>query len=205
MKHKAQKVKMTKNKSRGVFKCFRFHVSGFMKQGVTLIEILVVITIFSIFITSVVSLFASAMKEQRMAMDRAYLLNQGSFVAEYVARALRMAQKDVTGTCIAPGFNYQITRGGDGIKFLNYRETNNCQEFYVENKVLKVVKAGVVQGLTPSGLSVEVLQFHISGQDQDDGLQGKVTFTWEFQSAGIGPQALSLQTTVSQRELDVKY
>lgn len=174
-------------------------------KGTTLIEILVVITVLAIFLTSVVSLFASAMKEQRKGMDRAYLLSQGSFVAEYVSRALRMAQKDITGGCIPIGSNYQITRGGNGIKFLNYRTSDNCQEFYVENKVLKVVKYGIVQDLTPSGLSVEKLSFHISGQFQGDGLQPKVTFSWQLRSAGISPQDLILQTTISQRELDVTY
>ena len=175
------------------------------QQGITLIEILVVITVLAIFITAVVSLFASAMKEQRKGMDRAYLLNQGSFVAEYVSRALRMAQKDTTGGCITRGSNYEITRGGSGIKFLNYRTANNCQEFYVENKVLKVVKYGIVQDLTPSGLTVESLSFNISGQSQGDGLQPKVTFSWRLRSTGLVPQDLVLQTTISQRELDVMY
>jgi len=170
-----------------------------------LIEILVVITVLAIFITSVVSLFASAMREQRKGMDRAYLLNQGSFVEEYVSRALRMAKKDRTGGCIQVGSNYQITRGGQGIKFLNYRTADNCQEFYVENKVLKVVKYGIVHDLTPSGLSVEKFSFNISGQTQGDGLQPKVTFSWLLRSTGLVPQDLVLQTTVSQRELDVTY
>lgn len=176
-----------------------------VSRGVTLIEILVVITIFGIFITSVVSLFASAMKEQRKAMDKAYLLNQASFAAEYISRALRVAQKDISGSCITPGFNYEITRGGQGIKFLNYRTTNNCQEFYLEGGVLKVVKAGVAQDLTPSGLQVAGLMFHISGQDQDDVFQPKATFTWKFRTKTLQPQELVMQTTVSQRELDVKY
>ena len=175
------------------------------QRGVTLIEILVVITTLAIFMTAVVSLFASAMTEQRKGMDRAYLLNQGSFVAEYVSRALRMAQKDVTGGCITAGANYEITRGGNGIKFLNYRTSDNCQEFYVEDKVLKVVKYGVIQNLTPSGLSVESLIFNISGEAQNDRFQPKVTFSWRFRSTGLMPQDLILQTTISQRELDVLY
>ena len=175
------------------------------QQGITLIEVLVVIIVMAIFITSVVSLFASVVKEQRKGMDRAYLLNQGSFVAEYVSRALRMAQKDITGGCIASGSNYEITRAGQGIKFLNYKTSDNCQEFYVENKVLKVIKDGIAQDLTPSGLSVEKLSFDISGQNQGDGLQPKVTFSWKLRSTGIELQDLILQTTVSQRELDITY
>lgn len=173
-------------------------------RGVTLIEILVVISVFSIFLTSVVSLFASAMKEQRKGLDKAYLLNQGSFTAEYVSRALRMAQKDSTGACITRGLNYQITRGGNGIRFLNYRTGINCQEFYLENGKIKVEKAGTSIDLTPDGLSVEALNFDLSGEDQDDGLQGKVTFTWQLRSTGLAIQDLKLQTTVSQRELDIK-
>lgn len=175
---------------------------SFYKRGATLIEMLVVITVLSIFLTAVVSLFSSAIREQRKGMDRAYLLNQGSFVGEYVSRALRMAQKDTTGGCITIGFNYEITRGGNGIKFLNYRTANNCQEFYVENKVLKVVKNGIVHDMTAPSLSVENLNFHISGEAEGDGLQPKVTFSWKLRSIGLTPQDLILQTTISQRELD---
>jgi len=171
-------------------------------KGFTLVEILVVITVFSIFITSVTSLFANAMKEQRKSLDKAYLLNQGSFTAEYVSRALRMVQKDSTGACIPAGLNYQITRGGNGIRFLNYRSGTNCQEFYLENGKIKVEKFGISQDLTPAGLSIESLNFSVSGQDQSDGLQGKVTFTWQLRSTGLSIQDLKLQTTVSQRELD---
>jgi len=172
------------------------------KRGATLIEILVVIVILAIFLTAVVSLFSSAITEQRKGMDRAYLLNQGSFIGEYVSRALRMAQKDITGGCIPRGTNYQITRGGNGIKFLNYRTINNCQEFYVDTKVFKVVKNGIVHDLTPPLLDVEDLNFNISGELESDGLQPKVTFSWKLRSTGIVPQDLILQTTISQRELD---
>ncbi|NQU82780.1 MAG: type II secretion system protein [Parcubacteria group bacterium] len=175
------------------------------QKGVTFIEVLVVITIFGIFITSVITLFASGMKEQRKGLDKAYLLNQGSFAAEYLGRALRMAQKDTTGACIPQGFNYQITRGGNGIRFINYRAGINCQEFYLEDNKIKVERLGSVLDLTPDSLVVDNLRFNISGQDQDDMLQGKVTFTWKFQNIGITVEELELQTTISQRELDVKY
>jgi len=173
-------------------------------RGVTLVEILVVISVFSILITSVTSLFVSAMKEQRKSLDKAYLLNQGSFTSEYVSRALRMAQKDITGVCITKGFNYEITKGGNGIRFLNYRQGINCQEFYLDDGKIKVEKFDIAHDLTPSGLSIESLNFNISGQDQDDGLQGKVTFTWQLRSTGLDIQDLKLQTTISQRELDIK-
>lgn len=172
------------------------------QKAFTLVELLVTVSILGIFVTFSVSLFVSAIKEQKRVLDKAYLLSQGSFAAEYVARALRMAQKDIDGICITPGFNYELTKAGQGIRFVNYREGVNCQEFYFEDNKIKVERLAVAQDLTPEGLSVDALYFDISGEDQGDGLQGKVTFTWEFSTGGVLPQNLKLQTTVSQRELD---
>jgi prepilin-type N-terminal cleavage/methylation domain-containing protein len=176
------------------------------KSGFTLVELLVTITVFSIAITGFVGLFGSALKHQRESLLSNYLLSSGSYITEYMSRALRMAQKELANppTCLSVrGLNYEITRQGNGIKFINFN--SECQEFYLENSILKVEKNGISQDLTPSNLIVENLNFSLLGKSQADQIQPRVTFTLKLKTAQTPSQEINLQTTVSQRELDVQY
>ncbi|MDD4989764.1 MAG: type II secretion system protein [Candidatus Pacebacteria bacterium] len=175
---------------------------NFGKNGTTLIEILVAISIFSVVATSVTNLFASLINYQNEILNKAYLLNTISFANEYMAKALRMAQKDTTGSCITAGYNF-ITTGGSNVKFLNYN--NECQEFFLESGTLKVRKLGVSQALTPGNVNIENLKFILSGESQNDNLQPKVSFTLKVKMVSNPQQNLSTQTTVSQRMLDIYY
>lgn len=177
-----------------------------MNRGFTLVELLITITIFSIVITGFLGLFSSAFKYQKESLDSQYLLTNASYVTEYMSRALRMAKKDdSSGSCTGTGYlNYAATI--NGIRFLNYHE--KCQEFILDGNKLKVGISETafppVSGdfLTPTNLDVEKLEFDISGETQEDNLQPKITFVLKVK---IGEQRLNLQTTISQRDLDVEY
>jgi len=181
-----------------------------MRKGFTLIELLITMTVFSIVITTSLGLFSSAFREQRKSIASIYLLNEASYVTEYMSRALRMAKKDLAGTCIDSKYNYQ-NPGDDTskIRFLNYRE--KCQEFILDGNELKVgisntsIPPTEKDFLTPSNLVVEDLNFKIVGGTQDDELQPKVTFILKIKTEELKPQELNLQTTISQRDLDVEY
>lgn len=172
-------------------------------QGVTLIELLVAITVFAIVITASLSLFGSAIKYQGEALSSAYLLDTASYVTEYMARSLRMAQKDFSGDCVGTAKGNFATPQESHIKFLNYN--GECQEFFLESEAIKVRKSGVSGTLTPSNLAVSRVAFAISGASQDDNLQPKVSFTLKLATKEVEPQTLNLQSTVSQRQLDVAY
>ena len=62
-------------------------------EGFTLIEILVVIVIFSIVLGAVIGIFISAIRIQRYYLASQKLLDQTSYVTEYMSRSIRMAKK----------------------------------------------------------------------------------------------------------------
>jgi len=171
-------------------------------KGVTLIEILVALSIFSIVTTGAISLFSSLIKTQKNLLDRAYVLNTLSYSIEYTSKALRMAQKDITGSCIGAKKNFFLT-GSSNIKFLNSR--NQCQEIFLENGALKVRKQGIAQSLTPSNVIVESVTFVLLGESQADTLQSKVSFSLKAKSTNNAVSPFLIQTTISQRMLDVFY
>jgi len=177
-----------------------------MKKAFTLIELLTTITIFSIVVTAFLNLFSSAFQEQRKNLIQAYLLNNASYITEYLSRALRMAKKDMTGICIGEKENYQ-NPGGEisRIKFLN--DDEECQEFFFDSadEMLKIAREGVSLPLTPSNIKVKNLKFEILGASQTDKLQPKVTIVLKLKTTSQPSLELEFQTTVSQRQLDVQY
>jgi len=180
-------------------------------KGVTLIEMLAAVAMFSIIIGAISGLFISGIRSQRRVLATQELLDRTSYVIEYMSRAIRMAQKDLNGECITAKLNYKKTSSGTGgIKFKNYEGI--CQEFFRESvggiNRLREVKAGSPNYLTPPDL--DIVAFNIgpdASWDQNDNDQPRVTIFLEILGRGTaGDQPKTqIQTSISQRSLDVKY
>ncbi len=181
-------------------------------KGFTLVEILVSIAIFTIFISAVMEFFVSALKNQLRTLERQSLLDSVSYSVDYTARALRMAKKDLSGNCITSGFNFKNPEGNPlVIRFLNAH--GKCQEFLLQNNQLQVelssdnssANLASPEPLTSSKIVVNSLNFRAWGASQNDNLQPKVTFVMNISTKEQKPQILKIQTTVSQRDLDIQY
>jgi prepilin-type N-terminal cleavage/methylation domain-containing protein len=172
------------------------------QKSFTLVELLVAVTIFSLISTISTGILVSSLRTQKKLLASQELSDQVSFLIEYMSRTIRMAKKDLNGTCLTTAkLNYEKTHGGQGIKFLNYK--GNCQEFYLEGNLLKENKGGTIFDLT-SG-SLKVLNFNIGPDDswdQNDNDQPRVTLFLEIEGKeGI---KISTQTSISQRNPDVE-
>lgn len=188
-----------------MLKCFNVKV---INRGFTLVEMLVVMLIFSIIIGAISGLFISSIQAQKNALATQQLLDQTSFALEYMSRALRMAKKQTSDLppCLSGnGLNYEITYGGSGLKFINHLENDDCQEFFLENEQLKQKKNNLTETLEltspPPKLQITSLNFSLSGQAQGDSLQPKATIFLKIKME-TGPE-INIQTTVSQRNLDI--
>lgn len=180
----------------------------FKNKGFTLIELLVTIAIFSIIIGTILGIFISGIRQQRIALTTQTILDQASYALEYMSRALRMAKKELGEGCLPQrGFNYQLTRGGSGLKFINTLEENDCQEFFLEDGQLKYWKkrTGQTLALTSGKLEITSLKFNLVGESQIDNFQPRVTLLLEITGKLALSQKIKIQTTISQRNLDVRY
>ena len=194
-----------------------------MKKGYTLIEVLVAVGIFTILIAAPTGFFVGSLRGQLKTLASQKLLDNTSYTLEYISRSLRMAKKELSadpltaclleGGTILYGHNYQITRGGNGLKFINYK--NECQEFFLDENDhrLKESKNGAAPvALTAEDLeitSLTGLKFKLSGESQADTDQPRVTLFLKIKGArGQKPELqpeIKIQTTISQRNLDVPY
>ncbi|OGZ18128.1 MAG: hypothetical protein A2Z78_01370 [Candidatus Nealsonbacteria bacterium RBG_13_36_15] len=182
------------------------------KNGYTLIEVLVALTIFTVVIAAPTGFFVSALKGQQKVLASQEVYDNISYTLEYISRALRMARKDLTGSCITENMNYVTTADGNGIKFKNY--DGDCQEFYldIEDNRLKETSDAKGVGIPLTARNIEVVSFTIEGEgtwSQDDGFQPKITLLLEIKGKrGALPELqpiMKIQTSVSQRQLDIGY
>jgi len=198
---------------------------SYANKGESLIEILAAVTVFAITIGAISGIFISAVRSQRRVLATQELLDQTSYVLEYTGRALRMAKKELNApTCLSSnGLNYEIPLayqiGGDenlgrGIRFINHLQNDDCQEFFLDGNQLKYkIKIGTVDettlDFTSTKLQVNSLKINLSGKTQPltDYLQPRVTIFLEIFGRGpVGEKPkIQIQTSVSQRELDVQY
>jgi prepilin-type N-terminal cleavage/methylation domain-containing protein len=176
-------------------------------KGFTLVEMLVAVAVFTSVITAAFGIFVSSLQAQRKSLASQELLDQTSYVLEYMSRAIRMARKDLAGECIFPKLNYEETRGGQGLKFKNYQDI--CQEFFWDSDTgrLKEVKGGQENFLTSDSLQVLAWNVELVGQSQNDDLQPRVTIFLDIKGEAEKPElqpAIKIQTSISQRNLDVR-
>lgn len=183
----------------------KFFVS---KKGLSLIEVLTSVTIFSIVVLTVTGIFISVLRIQRKVLATQEILDQTSYALEYMSRALRMAKKDISGTCFGAGDNYKLftTATSTGIKFID--SNNNCTEYYLENNMLKKAIGSSLSDLTSAKLKVNYFKIVLDGESQNDNNQPRLTLSFEVESQRLSVnqrQKLRFQTTISQRNLDIKY
>jgi len=190
-----------------------------MNKGLTLIELLVSMTMLSLTITGVVSIFTATVSGQERSLASQEMLDQSSYVVEYMSRILRMAKKDTEGACLGDvTLNY--LKSGSTIRFLSYHD--QCYEFRLDpatNKLQERKSSDNNEANFPdywtdlTSDELQVLSFIIGSDDswdENDDLQPRITLFFEIKGnrAGLKPEEqplLNLQTTVSQRNLDVVY
>ena len=193
-----------------------------MKNAYTLIEVLTTIAVFSLISGSAVGLFASSIMAQRKSLASQKLFDNISYTLEYMGRFLRMAKKDINGECLngLPKYNYSTSTAGIvGIRFVNYHY--KCQEFYLtsEGRIYQRISSSTSSNDFPSTSSAPALtpedfiistsssKFLVFNAEQTDNLQPRVTIFLDAETKAQKPEArakIKIQTTVSQRDLDVQ-
>jgi len=177
-------------------------------KGFTLVEMLVAIAIFGLLAGAFTGFMLSALQAQRRILVTQELLNNASYVLEYMSRSIRMAKKDINSQCITASQNY--SSDGSSLKFLNYQQ-DECQEFFLdkENGILKEKKTKLsdhsesTNDLTPANLQVTNFEVKVTGDAT--GQQPKVTLKLTIEGRGEKPELrpqITLQTSVSQRDLN---
>jgi len=179
------------------------------KKGFTIIELVVGATIFLLLLGGGLGVLVYSLRVQRKLLQKQQALGEiGLFDMEYMSRALRMAKRQSTGgSCLGAGVTYEDSSGdGSAIKFINHMQDDACQEFFLSEDGALMYNmdvedpSSVSLALTSPKVDIRRLQFHIQEEVEK---QPRVTIAIEFTGEGL-LDALTLQTTVSQRNLNVE-
>lgn len=185
-------------------------------KGFTLVETLVALLIFGFVSVILVNIFVSVLNSQKRILQNQELMNQSSYALEYMTKAIRMAEKDMTGSCSgAAGENFRVGTSPVSIAFLTYDlkdSTYKCVQFLIENNAIKERRStdeslptGTALPITSSAVSVDRLEFYVAGDILGDNIQPKITIMIKMKSLSSSTNApvIIVQTTVSQRKLDI--
>ena len=176
------------------------------KDGFTLMEMLVALAVFGVVVGIASGYFVSAISVQRDTLAIRPMVDEISFVAEYMSRALRPAQRSGDVACLsAAGIYYELI-SAETVRFIDRDE--RCREISYESigrRVLERISTdnsedffGSFQPLTSPALDVQNLQFEVP---VSGARHAQVTFSMEVRPLGDAPvQPLRVQTTISQRE-----
>ena len=111
------------------------------------------------------------------------------------------------GTCVPKNCNFSNPGGKESaIRFLTYDE--KCVQFYLNNgQIMKKESSnessdnfGSVQAFTSNDLTIKDLDFKLSGECQGESKQPTGTILIK---AETGNNSFEIQTTITQRNLDV--
>jgi len=165
------------------------------KTGFTLVEVLVAVFVFVVVILIAAGIFVSAIRAQRYNLAYQELLDQTSYVMEYMSRQIRMAKKATDSSCIPQDTNYHSI--SEDIKFID--QDGNCTEFLVDGGQLIERKTGTYDlPVTSPYLTVDL--FDVDILDDTPNKQPHVELFLKIN--GKEDTSIEIQTTISQRDLN---
>ncbi len=193
------------------------------EKGFTLIEILVVVGVFSGLVSLLVGVFLTNQELQRRTMAIQRTMSDTSYAIEHISRAIRMAQNDEDGDCLnyIPEdnkfytFNYSDSDAKSDIIFIDY--DGRCVRFFLEEGRLKkrITDDGTTNTYNLTSKGVDIKEFITFINVYPDGASGEiyedqpsVTLFFDLEAKRLKGDGswwdARVQTTVTRRKLDLE-
>ena len=191
--------------------------------GFTLIEMLVALSLFTIVVTIAVGAFLSLIGASKSVQGEQSVITTLTFVLDSMTREIRTGTNYYcddrttlrTGT-FSTSSNRDCVTGDDGVSFVEAGSSittgasNKRIAYYFDssgatNTIMRKVGSGAAQSIVSDGITVTDAQFFVTGSDRlgtgTDVNQPTVTIILEARDENGA--TTTLQTTVTQRELDI--
>ena len=180
------------------------------QRGVSLLEMIVAVSIFTMLMLAVTSIFQNVVMSQQSAVAAQNTQESMRFVFEVISKEIRQAKND-TISCAPSGSNriYNTQVSGTELYFVN--KNDECVRYYIDfNDQLIIGRddgGGFVDlPVTPDEILVSNLQFSVTDNDVSDLPnqleQPRVTVRLRAENIG-GKESLKqpviVQTTISSR------
>lgn len=188
------------------------------KNGFTLVEILVAFFLFVLVLGGALGGVQQAVGFQRITLERQAAIEEVSYAIEYISRAIRGAQKDTTGSCTAQvGRTFQYP-GPQPFRFID--GNGKCREFkrnvvggqgFLEERISEDDTVGGFSGpgaidwhrLISDDFNITNFLYHVRGAVDTERSQPRVLFGITVSNKADTQDFLTVQTTMSTRQIDV--
>ncbi|MDD2274424.1 MAG: type II secretion system protein [Candidatus Pacebacteria bacterium] len=180
-------------------------------KGFTLVETLVSIALFGMISLILVDILTASIKVQSRIIYSQELLEQSSYVLEYMGSKLRMARTSEGGDCLSENTTYNSTRGGSGLMFVSHdpaTDTYLCREFYLDTDGLIKERVssnesgnfGSSSIIASPSFKIDNLKYEIYNDEPSK--QPRVTLILKMHKEEHGGETskITVQTTVSRRD-----
>jgi len=181
-------------------------------QGVSLLELLVAVSIFTVVILSSTQIFKMVIEGQRNAIASQNIQESLRYALEAISKEIRNAEKSDHDceTIFTPAATatYKVYNTKDSDAILYFKNQNGfCVAYYLENdngvSRLKIYRDGEVAFVTPREIEVNNLKFLVNDDEINafHSQQPKVSITMDIEAIGkaIHTQPIRIQTTISSR------
>ncbi len=177
-------------------------------QGFSLIEMIVVIAIFSVTILSAADIFKWVVEGQRNALAAQNVQENMRYAFEAMSKEIRNAQRS-DGSCKnllspvpTPAYKVYNTALSDSTMYFKNKNTV-CVAYYLDNNAITVNRDGTIYAITPNEIKISNLIFSVA-DDLISALhtvQPRVTMAMDVEAVGkiLHQQKMRLQFTISSR------
>jgi len=162
-------------------------------QGVTLMELLVSVSVFSVIMVSTGGIFQMVVEGQRNAVAAQNVQENIRFAFEMMGKEMRMAQRD-DGACGHNGYVYYSYNDDTSLDFVN--QYGQCVTYFLADDRLKIDRDGSNGYVTADEIRVYNLEFSV-----DESNQPSVTMKMDVEAVGKenNKQPMKMQTTITSR------
>lgn len=170
------------------------------KLGVSLLEMVVAVAVFSVVVLLATQIFKMVLESQRNSIASQNMQESIMYTFETMAKEIRMAQKDEGGTCAGSEHVYSVNEDGDKLSFINYH--GDCVFYYLNNGQLMVDRGVYSASTTPKSVKVSNLKFLVN--DNIGITQSLVVLKMDIEAIikGTYKQKMTIQTTISSRHYE---
>jgi len=173
-------------------------------QGVTLLELVVAISLFTITILMATSIFKMVIDGQRDAIAAQNMQESMRYSFERIAKEMRMAQKSVLGDNCAEFANNDIyyINPSEELIFLDYHD--DCIRYFLEEGRLKRQKNSEDPlFITINKIKINDLDFFVLGDDlETDQMVLTMRIDAEVKTKEQFKHAMQIQTSISSRHYE---
>lgn len=173
------------------------------ENGVSLIELIAAVTIFTVLILLATEIFKLVVDGQRGAISAQNVQESMRYSMEKISKEIRTAQ--IAGSCACGAADKRIfNTDNNGQKLCFKNKDGQCASYYIENNNnrLKTTVGAVTDFVTPAKVRVSDLKFNVvDNEGASTDKQPYVTIMLDVEMLGpaLSKQKIKIQTTVSSR------